>query len=91
MRPTKLDVVATNAFRKDYKLAIKRGLDIRLLAGTTKSHDDPRYCKSSWLLSFGSRLEALSSRLFKVPRLQIRNLLSGWRISGRFPGRVLFL
>lgn len=31
MRPTKLDVVATNAFRKDYKLAIKRGLDMKLL------------------------------------------------------------
>lgn len=31
MRSTKLDVVATNAFKKDYKLAMKQGLDITLL------------------------------------------------------------
>ncbi len=31
MRPTKLTVKPTTAFRKDYKLAIKRGLKIDLL------------------------------------------------------------
>ena len=31
MRKTKLSVVTTTAFKKDYKLAIKRGLNIKLL------------------------------------------------------------
>lgn len=31
MRKTKLSIVPTTAFKKDYKLAIKRGLNIKLL------------------------------------------------------------
>lgn len=31
MRKTKLSVVTTTTFKKDYKLAIKRGLNIKLL------------------------------------------------------------
>lgn len=31
MRTTKLEVVSTNAFKRDFKLPIKRGLDITLL------------------------------------------------------------
>lgn len=51
MRKTKLSVVTTTAFKKDYKLAIKRGLNIKLLEDIVVASPWEKHSqKNAWII-----------------------------------------